>query len=273
MKKFIKKIIGVKNVVRLKQIYGNLTGNFLTYKPLASENEYLNLHQEYIEKIKNDKFILKNFSTFDIKFVNDLALITQVVKKKSKINWMHGFILMKALRDFAYNKDIKINIFETGTSRGFSSIIMSYVLNKLDKEYCIDTLDLIPHDIKIYWNCISDVKNGKVSRRILLCKYSDYLEKINFINGISSTIIKTIEVDKIDFAFLDGSHEYEDVKLEFEFVDKRNKKGDIIVLDDYTPTKFDGIVKLVKEIKSKKNYNLHFLDNNKDRGYVILKKN
>ena len=80
-------------------------------------------------------------------------------------------------------------------------------------------------------------------------------------------------MDKIDFAFLDGSHEYEDVKLEFEFVDKRNKKGDIIVLDDYTPTKFDGIVKLVKEIKSKKSYNLHFLDNNKDRGYVILKKN
>ena len=80
-------------------------------------------------------------------------------------------------------------------------------------------------------------------------------------------------MDKIDFAFLDGSHEYEDVKLEFEFVDKRNKKGDIIVLDDYTPTKFDGIVKLVKEIKSKKSYNLHFLDNNKDRRYVILKKN
>ena len=55
-------------------------------------------------------------------------------------------------------------------------------------------------------------------------------------------------------------------------VDKRNKTGDVIVLDDYTYGKFDGVVKLAEEVKFKKNYNLDFLDENKDRGYVILKK-
>ena len=34
-------------------------------------------------------------------------------------------------------EDNKINIFETGTSRGFSAIIMSYVLNELNKELLI----------------------------------------------------------------------------------------------------------------------------------------
>ena len=46
----------------------------------------------------------------------------------------------------------------------------------------------------------------------------------------------------------------------------------LIVLDDYTPGKFDGVVKLTEEIKMKKNYDLHILNNDKDRGYAILKK-
>jgi hypothetical protein len=81
-----------------------------------------------------------------------------------------------------------------------------------------------------------------------------------------------LNLKRIHFAFLDGSHEYQDVKLEFEFVDKRNKTGDIIILDDYTLGKFDGVVQLVDEIKLKKNYNLDFFDDNKDRGYVLLEK-
>ncbi len=272
MKKLLKKVIGINNILKIRQIYRYLSGNFLTSKPLATEKEYLELHKEYVEKIQNDEFVNKTFSSSDIKFINDLALITQVVKKDSKINWMHGFVLMKTLRDYVYDTENHINIFETGTSRGFSAIVMSYVLNQLNKNYNIDTLDIIPHEKKIYWNCISDLKKGKVSRKMLLSEYSNYLKNINFISGISKNILKKLNIKRIHFAFLDGSHEYEDVKLEFEFVDKRNEPGDIIILDDYTRGKFDGVVKLAEEIKIKKNYSLDFLDNNKDRGYVILKK-
>ena len=108
---------------------------------------------------------------------------------------------------------------------------------------------------------------------MLLSDYSNYLRNINFISGISKNILKNLNLRRIHFAFLDGSHEYEDVKYEFDFVDKRNKDGDIIVLDDYTYGKFDGVVKLVEEVKFKKNYNLDFVGENKDRGYIILKKN
>ena len=149
---------------------------------------------------------------------------------------------------------------------------MSYVLNELNKDFNIDTLDVIPHEKKIYWNCISDITKGKLTRKMLLSDYSNYLRNINFISGISKNILKNFDLRRIHFAFLDGSHEYEDVKFEFDFVDKRNKTGDVIVLDDYTYGKFDGVVKLAEEVKFKKNYNLDFLDENKDRGYVILKK-
>ena len=60
-----------------------------------------------------------------------------------------------------------INILETGTARGFSSIIMSRVLiNKKVSKGSIYTLDILPHNVKMYWNCISDPINGKVTRRV-----------------------------------------------------------------------------------------------------------
>ena len=272
IKKLIKQIIGINNILRLRLICKHISGNFLTSKILATEEEYLELHRNYIGKIKDNEFLNKNFLSSDIKFVNDLALITQVVKKDTKINWMHGFILMNTLRDYINKNKTNINIFETGTSKGFSAIVMSYVLNQLNLDFNIYTLDIIPHEKKIYWNCISDLKNGKVSRKMLLSEYSRYLKNIHFINGISKYILKELNIKRIHFAFLDGSHNYEDVKLEFEFIHKRNKIGDIIVLDDYTPGKFDGVVKLTEEIKMKKNYNLNILNNDKDRGYAILKK-
>jgi len=272
MKKLIKNIIGINNILKFRQIIRCFSGNFLTSKPLATEKEYLKLHKEYVEEINNDNFIKNNFSSSDIKFINDLALITQVTKKASKINWRHGFIIMKTLRSYANDTINNLNIFETGTARGFSAVTMSYVLKELNKNFNIHTLDIIPHEKKIYWNCITDIKKGKVTRKMLLTDYSNYLKNIIFISGISKNILTNLNLKRIHFAFLDGSHEYEDVKFEFEFVDKRNKTGDILVLDDYTPGKFDGVVKLVDEIKLKKNYNLDFLDNNKDRGYAILKK-
>ena len=79
-------------------------------------------------------------------------------------------------------------------------------------------------------------------------KFGLLVKNINFISGISKNILTNLNLNRIHFAFLDGSHEYEDVKFEFEFVDKRNKTCDIIVLDDYTPGKFDGVVKLANEI-------------------------
>ena len=89
---------------------------------------------------------------------------------------------------------------------------------------------------------------------------------------LENTGITKLDINRIHFSFLDGSHDYEDVKFEFEFVNKKNKSGDIIILDDYTPNFFDGIVKLTNEIKEKNVYEVNIINNNEKRGYVILKK-
>ena len=66
-------------------------------------------------------------------------------------------------------------------------------------------------------------------------EYSEFLHNIEFINDVSKIFFKNKpSFDRINFAFIDGSHEYEDAKIEFDFIDKHNFKNDVIILDDYS---------------------------------------
>ena len=272
MKKIFKFFFGKEITKNLKWLYLKLSGNYIISKPIAKRDEYINMHKNYKIRLKNNLFIKKNFIKDEIEFINNLALITQVTKKKSKTNYLHGFILMKILKEYIKDKNEKINILETGTARGFSSLIMYRTLKKFQKKYKINTIDIIPHNRKIYWNCISDIDNGRVSRKELIKDYNLLSKNINFLTGHSYKILRNLKMRRINFAFLDGSHEYKDVKCEFDYIDKRNTIGDIIILDDYTPGLFDGIVRLTNEIMAEKKYFLKIIDEDINRGYVILVK-
>ena len=45
--------------------------------------------------------------------------------------------------------------------------------------------------------------------------------------------LKTIDLKRINFAFLDAAHTFKDVIYEFNFVSKLQKSGDIIFFDDF----------------------------------------
>jgi len=273
-KQTLKIIIGKNIIFKAKLIYYKILGYYFVKKPIGKKSDYIKLYNGYLEKIKTNTFVQDNFNNKEISFINNLALNTQVVKKNSKINWMHGFILMKTLKDYLKeNSDNKFIILETGTAAGFSALIMSYVLYLHNEEYIIYTIDIVPHNKKIYWNRISDHLVGKTSRRELLNEYLYLLKNIRFVNDVSKNYFRNkLNFKRVNFAFIDGSHDYEDVKAEFDFVDKHNIKGDIIVLDDYSPGKFDGIVKITNEIKNSKKYDINIINSHDNRGYVILKK-
>lgn len=151
IKKIIKIILKPENILEIKKIYFNISGNFLIKKPVATKKYYLEKFKNYQNKIINDKFILDNFSKEETSFINDLALITQVTKKNSEINWMHGYVIVKELKNYILkNNDKKITVFETGTAAGFSAVIMSNILNRNNMTYEIFTIDIIPHNKPIY---------------------------------------------------------------------------------------------------------------------------
>lgn len=223
-----------------------------------------NINNSILEKI-NDWGI-----TPPSNFINQLGYITQSSKKKTPLNIDHGYLLYGIVSKIAQHRK-KINIFETGTARGFSSVVMSRACADNECLLNLITLDVLPHNIPIYWNSITDL-DGKRSRKNLLRDYQKYTDSITFIQANTRINLDRIHVDRINFAFLDGAHKYEDIIKESSYVVQRQEVGDVILYDDYNETMFPGIVKGVNEICEAHNYNLTILGGKDGRFYAICEK-
>ncbi len=240
---------------------------------LATKDYYLSIY----EKAKNEKFLeidnLENSTGFNVdkSWLDELALHTQVVKKKSAINYQHGRVLYSILRKYIQDQNINyIKILEIGTARGFSSICMSKAIIDSKINGKISTIDIISNKNKIFWNCIDD-HDGKKSRQELLNPWEKQLKNINFLTGPSSLILKKINYDRINFAYIDGMHDDFNVRKEFKFISMKQIKGDFIIFDDYS-SNFPDIIRFVNEIRDDEVYEIKIVSSSKHRSYAILQK-
>jgi predicted O-methyltransferase YrrM len=69
----------------------------------------------------------------------------------------------------------------------------------------------------------------------------------NLIKGHSQEVVSNYEDESLDFCFIDGSHEYEDVKKDIQAYLKKVKKGGILAGHDYDSI-WAGVIKAVDEI-------------------------
>ena len=242
-------------------------------KIIESKDYYLKIHNEAKQKKFEiiDNLEIKNGFKLNKDWLDNLALHTQVVKKNSSINYQHGRLLYSTLSKYIEDNQIKkINILEIGTARGFSSICMSKSLIDKNIEGKINTIDIIPNDIKIYWNCIDDHK-GKKTRNELLSTWIKERSNINFITGPSRFILKGLKIERINFSFVDGMHDYSSVLREFNFISSKQIKNDLIVFDD-VDEKFTGVLNFVNAEKNKKIYDVEIIKVCNERSYAIFKK-
>ena len=255
------------------QPFSNLpVSNLQTYYELAKEAEKNTYSIEDVDLLEKE-----NGFSINRNWLNSLAFNTQIVVKKSELNYAHGRVLYTVLRDYlsTLNVDNKtINILETGTARGFSSICMAKALSDSEFEGSICTLDVLPHFKNMFWNCAADHTKGDQNRNDLLNDWADLTERyIIFMQGFTKHILPKISLSRINFAFLDGAHTYKDVLFEFDTISKKQKKGDIIIFDDYNKIKFPGVVRAVKNILRREEYNILLIENkNTNRDFVIAKK-
>lgn len=274
LNKIFKKIKIIYNYFRIElNIIFNIPYDFILKKPIANKEKYI----EIFNKIKNfeykeiDNFEKKCGYFIDKDWLDNLALHTQVVIKKSQINYQHGRVLYSLLMKYLSQNNDEINVLETGTARGFSAICMSKAILDSNKKGKIFTIDIIPHDQKIWWNCLKDF-DGKTSRKELLSEWFVYTKNINFIRGRTHKVLKKIEFDRINFAFLDAAHNFKSVLNEFDYVSKKQISGDLIIFDDVTKNEFDEVFNFVKELENKKIYNISYIDSNSSRSYAVAKK-
>jgi len=248
-------------------------------RPLASKETYLRLHEEAITNINQSIKEYELISGYSISddFINELALYTQICIKKSKLNFQHGRLLYSVISEYINKKKTQnsgnnkpIIVFETGTAKGFSSICMSKAFSDHNAFGIITTIDCISHNEKMFWNSISDW-TGPRTRQQLLSRWEEELSRIIFMQGWSESL-SLIGFNRIHFAFLDAQHTKKDVLREFEYVSKRQKRGDIVVFDDVTAGVFDGVCEAIYEIKNNYSYKVLIIDSDKSRGYAIATK-
>jgi len=173
-------------------------------EPLAGKDIYLEIWEKAKEKIYPvvDQYEKENNFSIDINWFHELALHTQVIIKESNICYQHGRILYTKLSKYLQKlKRKEINILESGTARGFSTICMAKALKDRGKNGKIITIDPLPHNIKMYWNCIDDNDSIK-TRNELLYNYKNLMEKyITFHEGLSINVLKRLKMSRIHFSF------------------------------------------------------------------------
>jgi predicted O-methyltransferase YrrM len=243
--------------------------------PLLSKEEYLDLFNKIKNEDSDQITRIESNTRFKINksWIDNLALHTQIVKKKSKLNYYHGRLLYSFLRKYIeQNKYLdSITILETGTARGFSSLCLSKALEDSKCDGRIFTIDLIPNDKKIYWNCIDDCE-GKKTRLELLESWKKELRNVVFLTGDCSKVLKNFHLDRVNFAFLDAQHRYENIKSEFNFVFKRQKKDDLILFDDVNVKEFPEIARFIDELRNTNTYSLDIIKSTENRSYCLAKK-
>ena len=241
-------------------------------KPHASKKEYLALAEIAKKNTSNKIFEYEKKYGYMINtiWLNNLALHTQIVKKKSTLSYVHGRIIYTTLMEYLRkNKTTRINIIETGSARGFSALCMAKALEDSQREGLIITFDIIPHHKKMIWNCIGD-HDGQKTRAQILSPWQGLIDRyILFHQGYTRLELAKVQLDRVHFAFLDGAHGYEDVMFEFSKIRDKQHSGDVIVYDDYNKNQFPGLVKAVDEICLRNSYKRIDINGDSERAYVI----
>ena len=252
--------------------------NPIAKKKIGSFEDYKNLADKAANRICKEvsKFEKKKGFKINKSWIQDLALQTQIVIKGSELNYAHGRVLYSELRNYLQNNKnnlTNISIMETGTARGFSSLCMAKALQDSKIEGSIITFDVLPHRRRMIWNCIADHTIGQQTREELLRPWSDLMERyITFVEGYSQIELPKICKSRIHFAFLDGAHNFDDVMLEFKAIKDCQKKGDVIIYDDYNKKKFPEIVKAVDTICAQFRYSKFIINSYDGRSYVVTSK-
>ena len=243
--------------------------------PMAPAAEYRRLWADAKQRTYPavDEYERACGAAIDAEWFHQLALVTQVTIKRSELCYQHGRLLYATLARYVRERGHEqLNILETGTARGFSSLCMARALEDAGATGKIVSFDVLPHDRPMFWNCLRDAE-GPSTRGDLLSAYAGLVGRyLIFQTGDTGQVLASLFVPRVHFAFLDSVHTYEHVMAEFRAVHGCQLPGDIIFFDDYTPEAYPGVVKAADEICETAGYAAHVVAASAQRRYLIAEK-
>ena len=133
---------------------------------------------------------------------------------------------------------------EIGVWKGGSTAYMGVEIYNSGKKIHYDAIDTFEGSGE------HGVVNGLYEEAIKNLRPITDLNMVNIIKGHSLEVVNRYENETIDFCFIDGSHEYEDVKKDILAYLPKVKKGGILAGHDYDRI-WQGVINAVDEILGK----------------------
>ncbi len=109
----------------------------------------------------------------------------------------------------------------------------------------------------IYYKYI--IRSDPYSVKSVLKLLKKFKENVNIIKGDSNKVLKTFDLKKFDYVFLDGGHKYETVRQDLENLVPVIENGGVILCDDYDLSYAPGVKRAIDEYVTKRNLNLKIL--------------
>ncbi len=197
--------------------------------------------------------------------------------RKTGLNPKWGNKLIKIIDEKKPHHFLEIGVFCGVTSRNICEFLnlihkgnFSYTGVDLFGDENIDNNEIKPEYISsqnfsnpfkhFYYNLyLKENLNSIESVKKFLKKFES---KISLHKGNSNKVLKSLKIDKIDFAFIDGGHSYQTTFNDLEIVHQnmRGKKG-TIVCDDYEDASYiTDVKKAVDNYVKKQNLSLRIID-------------
>ena len=90
-----------------------------------------------------------------------------------------------------------------------------------------------------------------------------FKRNIKLIKGNSNSVLKEIDMSKVDYVFLDGGHDYKTVKNDLNCCIEVIKNNGIILCDDYNLSYAPGVKQAIDEYVKNNNYKCEILLNSR----------
>ena len=90
-----------------------------------------------------------------------------------------------------------------------------------------------------------------------------FKKNIHLIKGNSNLVLKKIDMNEVDYVFLDGGHDYKTVKNDLDYCREVITNGGTILCDDYDLTYAPGVKKAIDEFSSENDLKCSILCNDR----------
>ena len=193
-------------------------------------------------------------------------------RKTSLKNTADGDFLLNHIKKANPNNFLEIGVFHGVTSRNVCELL--YLLH--GNEFTFTGIDLFSNDKEIIDKEIAPTTKFSNPLKTIYYKYilridpyslvsvNNLLKKfksnINIIKGNSTHVLKEINLQNINYVFLDGGHNYDTVKSDLENLSQVINRNGIVLCDDYNLSYAPGVKKAIDNYVLDKKYKLKILN-------------